>query len=96
MWTRIANETVNRVTTDVTASEIGCFSYCAKAWHLQYVARVTPTRDASERQELGVREHDRHGARVRRLTWLGRHAALVAIGLLLCALLAVATAVFIS
>jgi hypothetical protein len=96
MWTRTANETVKRVTTEVAASEIGCFSYCAKAWHLQYVAHVEPTRDATERQALGVNEHTRHGARVRHLTWLGRHAPLIIGGLLVCALLAAATAVFIS
>lgn len=96
MRTRIDNETMNRTTTEVTASEIGCFSYCAKAWHLQYVAQVPTSHDASERQTLGVREHDRHGARVRRLTWLGRHAALMTACLLACALLAVTAAVFIS
>jgi hypothetical protein len=73
---------------EVTASEIACFSYCAKAWHLQYVAKAPPTSDAARRRDQGVREHASHGSRVQSQSWLNRHARSLVVGLLLIAALA--------
>src|SRR5438876_11551391 len=69
--------------TDVTASEVASYAYCAKAWHLRYVMEREPARQASVRQHAGVVAHETHGVRVARLAWLERRAAIVVVGLLL-------------
>ena len=78
--------------TDVTASEVASYAYCAKAWHLRYVLGREPSRQASVQQEAGVVAHETHGVAVRRLAWLERRATALVVGLLLlgAALLAIA------
>ena len=51
---------------DVSASEAAAYAFCAKAWHLEYVAGNAPTAAAAERRAHGIRAHDRHGARITR------------------------------
>lgn len=46
---------------DVTVSELAAFSYCAKAWHLERVAGVSPNRRAAARRDAGIDEHRKHG-----------------------------------
>ena len=76
---------------DVTASEIGAYAYCAKAWHLERVLRAAPTADSARRRAAGVARHRAHGSRVRTLGVAGRALAwTAAILLALAALLAVA------
>ena len=61
--------------TDVTVSEIACYAYCAKAWHLEHVQRVVASSDVTRRREQGVTAHEAHGASIRALgqpsrTWI--------------------------
>ena len=80
---------------DVTASEIACFAYCAKAWHLEHVLHVVPSDEVMRRREVGVSAHNVHGRRMRLLDRLAqRKVALIAI-LLLLALLAVVAALMV-
>ena len=67
--------------TDVTASEVASYAYCAKAWHLRYVLRNEPSGQASAHQEAGVVAHEIHGVRVKRLAWLERRAPILVVGL---------------
>src|SRR5438552_16515099 len=68
--------------TDVTATEVASYAYCAKSWHLRYVMEREPSRVASVRQEAGVVAHETHGSRVGRLVWLEGRAAVLITGLL--------------
>lgn len=78
--------------TDVTASEIACYAYCAKAWHLEHVQHVVVPDEASRRREQGVAAHDAHGASVRALGQVrSRTRVIVAVLLLVAALAAVGT-----
>src|SRR6266699_5686806 len=67
--------------TDVTASEVANYAYCAKAWHLRYVLRRVPSGQAFAEQEEGVVAHEIHGVRVKRLAWLERRAPILDVGL---------------
>lgn len=67
--------------TDVTASEVSSYAYCAKAWHLRYVLKREPSRQASAHQQAGVASHEIHGMRVKRLAWLERRAPILVVGL---------------
>jgi hypothetical protein len=78
--------------TDVTASEIACYAYCAKAWHLEHVQHVAPD-DTSRRREIGVAAHEAHGARVRALGQGRSRTRVIAAALLLLAALAAIGAV---
>jgi hypothetical protein len=69
--------------TDVTASEVANYAYCAKAWHLRYVLRREPSGQASVHQQAGVVAHEIHGVRVKRLAWLERRALILVVGLCL-------------
>ena len=51
---------------DVSASEAAAYTFCAKAWHLEYVAGNAPTAAAAARRADGIRAHDRHGAQITR------------------------------
>jgi len=81
---------------DVTASEIACFAYCAKAWHLQYVLRQQPTIDVTERRERGVLHHEAHGRAIMLQARVARHRPWLVIVLLLIAALAVVGVVFLG
>lgn len=68
--------------TDVTVSEIACYAYCAKAWHLEHVQRAVASGDVIRRREQGVAAHEAHGASVRALgqpsrTWIVAFALLL-------------------
>lgn len=67
--------------TDVTASEVASYAYCAKAWHLRHVLRREPSGKAFAQQEAGVVAHEIHGGRVKRLAWLERRAPILVVGL---------------
>lgn len=67
--------------TDVTASEVATYAYCAKAWHLRYVLRREPSGQASAHEQAGVVAHEIHGLRVKRLAWLERRALILVVGL---------------
>jgi hypothetical protein len=76
--------------TDVRASELNTHAFCAKAWHLQRVLQVPPSRDATRRRVAGTARHERHGRAVATAA-RARYAALVAalllgLGLLLALL----------
>ena len=60
--------------TDVTASEVASYAYCAKAWHLRYVLRREPSGQAVAHQQAGVVSHEIHGMRVKTLAWLERRS----------------------
>src|SRR5436190_16068281 len=77
---------------DVTASEIACYSYCAKAWHLEHVLRLKPSRETAERRDAGISDHALHGRRVRLLSRVARRRRILVATLLLLALLAAAGA----
>lgn len=66
----------------ITASEIGAFVYCAKAWHLQRCG----TESQSESADEGILFHQKHGAGISRaegLDRIGKALALTALMLLL-------------
>jgi hypothetical protein len=66
----------------ITASEIGAFIYCAKAWYLQRCGDEAQ----GEPLEEGAAFHQKHGAGVslaERLARIGRSLALTALMLLL-------------
>ena len=56
---------------DVTASEAATYAFCAKAWHLERVRGVAPSRDSQERRAAGVTRHEAHGARVEEFRRIG-------------------------
>jgi len=80
---------------DVTASEIACFAYCAKAWHLEHVLHLVPADDVLERRDLGVSAHNVHGRRVRLLESIALRKGRLIASLLLLALLAVIAALLV-
>ena len=80
---------------DVTASEIATFTYCAKAWHLEYVQKAEPSVDARTRRYQGVRKHDLHGRLIRTQSRLEKRRVAITGVLLLVALLAL-LAVFLT
>ncbi len=66
----------------ITASEIGAFVYCAKAWHLQRCGAESQ----SESLDEGIVFHHKHGAGIslaERLDRIGKSLALTALMLLL-------------
>src|SRR5207245_9584694 len=67
--------------TDVTASEVASYSYCAKAWHLRYVLRREPSGQAVAYQQAGVVSHEIHGMHVKTLAWLERRASILVFAL---------------
>ena len=72
--------------TDVTVSEIACYAYCAKAWHLEHVQHVVAPDDTVRRRERGVAAHEAHGASVRALAQPSRTWVMVVALLLVAAL----------
>jgi hypothetical protein len=49
----------------ISASEVGDYSYCARAWWYSHVARIEPTdRESLRRLQAGTRAHRRHGRSV--------------------------------
>lgn len=74
--------------TDVTASEIACYAYCAKAWHLEHVQHVVVPDETSRRREHGVAAHEAHGASVHALGQGRKWTRVIAAVLLLIAALA--------
>ena len=60
---------------EVTASEVGTYVFCAKAWHLEHVLGKRPSIAASQRRAAGVAGHDAHGARVVALQRTGPNLA---------------------
>ncbi len=69
---------VNRSIT-ITASEVGDFVYCAKAWHLKRCGETAQ----SESLEEGVVFHEDHGARVSQSQSLNRAGKSLAIIILI-------------
>ncbi len=51
--------------SDVSASEVANYVFCAKAWHLERVLGGAESDGARERRAMGVAAHMAHGARIR-------------------------------
>ena len=69
----------------VRASELGQYSFCAKAWWLGSVEGV-PSANVRE-MDAGTSAHERHGRTVQLSGWLSRAGiACLALGLLMLAL----------
>jgi len=79
--------------TDVTASEIACYAYCAKAWHLEHVQHVVAPAETVRRREDGVAAHEAHGASLRALRRERSRARVVVAALLMIAGLAIAAVI---
>jgi len=77
---------------DVTASEVGAYAYCAKAWHLERVLGARASRAAGRVRAAGVARHATHGARVEVLGRLGPRVARWSRALLIGALVLLALA----
>jgi hypothetical protein len=73
---------------EVTASEVGCYTYCARAWYLEHVRRVVPGRGTALRRAQGVKQHELHGRRLLLVERLGRNDRFIMASLLVLALLA--------
>jgi CRISPR/Cas system-associated exonuclease Cas4 (RecB family) len=72
--------------TNISASEIGEYVYCARAWWLRRVEGFVP--DGRERREQGTNLHQRHGQAVATsgvLIWVGVALLIVAALLLVLA-----------
>ena len=82
--------------SEITASELAAFVYCAKAWHLERVLGAVPSTAANERRDAGIGDHGRHGNAVRVGSWLGRHSAAVIAGFVLLAILFVVLAIILG
>lgn len=86
-------EAVDRIAsrTDVSASEVANYTFCAKAWHLEHVLGAAPSVAAEQRRLTGVEAHAKHGADIqaanRVSAWLVR--GLVAVLLVAVAILLV-------
>lgn len=74
---------------DVTASEIAAFTYCAAAWHLEYVQKASPTVAARVSRAEGVRRHERHGQLLGMQDRLERRRIPITAALLFVALVAI-------
>ena len=74
--------------SDVTASEIATFTFCANAWHLEHVRKVEPTPEARARRAVGIRQHEQHGRMVGMQDQVERRHAARTVALCLLALLA--------
>ena len=81
---------------DVLASEVAAYSYCAKAWHLEYVLGCRADAAVEKRREVGTAEHDAHGTRVRRLQRIGQPLMRTAVFLLVLAGVLMITAMMIG
>ena len=77
---------------DVTASEVGAYAYCAKAWHLERVLGQRASREAGRVRAAGAARHATHGARVEVLGRLGPRVARWSWALLITALVLLAFA----
>lgn len=66
---------------DVTASEIACYAFCAKAWHLEHVLHAGTSSEARTRRDEGIRNHLIDGRSIRLQKQFPRRRRLV-IGLL--------------
>lgn len=75
---------------DVTASEIATFTYCAKAWHLEYVQKAQPTLQARTLRAAGVRQHEQHGRILGMQECLEARRVALTAALLVVALVAIA------
>lgn len=51
--------------TDVSASEVANFVFCAKAWHLEHVLGGVASPSGRDRRAMGVVAHAAHGASIR-------------------------------
>jgi hypothetical protein len=80
---------------DVTASEIACYEYCAKAWHLEHVLHLAPPAETVRRRDAGIGEHKGHGRRVRMLARFGRRSRTLVTVLVLTAALAAVAAILV-
>src|SRR5437588_158169 len=91
---RDATRRVRGATDDVTASEVGTYVFCAKAWHLEHVLGKRPSAVATRRRTVGVAEHDTHGARVVALQRSGPRLARWVAALLVLAAVLLALGIF--
>ena len=82
--------------SEITASELAAFVYCAKAWHLERVLGAAPSTAANERRDAGIGDHARHGHAVRVGSWLARYCAAVVAGFVLLAILFVVLAIILG
>ena len=80
---------------DVTASEIACYAYCAKAWHIEHVQRLAPPSETMDRRAAGVRAHEMHGRDVELMSTLVRRQRWFVVVLLFLAVLAALVAALI-
>ena len=72
----------------VRASELGQYSFCAKAWWLGSVEGA-PSANVRE-MDAGVSAHERHGQAVKVSSWLGRAGLIcIALGIVILVLLVV-------
>lgn len=82
----MANDESDRV---IRASELGQYSFCAKAWWLGSVEGV-PSANVRE-MDAGASAHEQHGQAVRLSIWLGRMGlACLGLGIVILVLFVIA------
>ena len=91
----VSQPSVPDLHADVRASELNTHAFCAKAWHLQHVLKVPPSRDATRQRVAGVARHERHGQAVATVA-RARYGALAAAVLLVLGLLLAVLARWVS
>ena len=64
----------------VSASEVGTYEYCARAYWLERVHAIEGYDPSLARLEVGVAQHNAHGRRVVLQQWLVRAAILFLVG----------------
>ena len=81
---------------DVTASELGTYAFCAKAWHLERVLGARPSSEAARLRTEGVQDHEQHGRRVELLHRTGPPLLQLSIALFVLGAVLVALAILVS
>lgn len=89
-------ERVVRDERDVTASEVGTYAFCAKAWHLERVLGARPSSESARLRTEGVRYHEQHGRHVELLHRTGPRLLELSVALFVLAAVLVALAIFVS
>ena len=90
------SEHVPRDGHDVTASELGTYAFCAKAWHLERVLGARPSSEAARLRTEGVQHHEQHGRQVELLHRTGPRLLQLSIALFVLGAVLVALAILVS
>jgi hypothetical protein len=81
---------------NVTASEVGTYAFCSKAWHLEHVVGRRPSDVAQELRRSGIAAHAAHGSEIRKAQRVGDWMSRVIVGLLAISLVLLMLGILLS